>query len=368
MKNNKHTILFSNPLIDYNKSINYIKKALINDFPNEGELNKKFENKISNLLKSKNVISCTSGTSALYLALRALGIGIGDEVLVPNITYPATANSVLMTGAKPILIDVRERDLLIDPKSLEKQIKSKTKAIIPVHISGRGTNIFELKKIAKKYGIYLIEDAAEALFSAYKGSFYGTIGDVGCFSLAPNKIITTGQGGLICTNNSFINKKIRKLKDQGRLTKILGGSDYFTKEGYNFKFTDLQAGLGLSQLENINFRINKLREIYNFYTENIRQTENFKIFNFKSNELALWTDAYCNKRDLLFNYLFKRKIICRKFWYPLSFSKKNIKKKDLLTSCRIYKKLIWLPSALQLDKKSLKKICTEINTFNKKYN
>lgn len=368
MRNNRKLIPFSNPLINYNDSLKNIKKALIKDYPNEGALSKKFEIEISKKLKSKYVICCTSGTSALYLALRSLGIGVGDEVLVPNITFPATANAVLMTGAKPVLVDVRQSDLLIDPKNLKEQITKKTKAIIPVHISGRGTNIFELKKLTKKYGIFLIEDSAEALFSGYKDKFYGTIGDLGCFSLAPNKIVTTGQGGIICTNNSILNKKIRLLKDQGRLTKILGGNDYYSKEGYNFKLTDLQAGLGLSQLKNIDFRIKKLRQIYNFYYDTLKQTENFKIFDFKSKEIALWTDVFCNKRDFLFNYLLKKKIVCRKFWLPLSFSKDHIKKNSLKISCSIYKKLLWLPSALEMDTKQLKRIAEEINLFNKKYN
>lgn len=370
MKKNYKTNLipFSHPLIDVSTGLLNIKKSLVDDFPNEGNLNSKFETKIAKLLNVKYVITTTSGTTALYLALKSLGIGYGDEVIVPNITFPATVNAVIMSGAKPVIVDVRREDLLIEPTDIKKIINSKTRAIIPVHISGRGSNIFELKDLAQKKGIFLVEDAAEALFSGIKNQKYGTIGDVGCFSLAPNKIITSGQGGLIVTNNKKLNNKIRLLKDQGRKNKVFGGNDNFYKEGYNFKFTDLQAGLGLSQLSNINFRIKKLEYIYNYYLKNIKQSKNFKIFNFKKNEIALWTDAFCTKRDELFGYLYTKKIICRKFWLPLSFSKKQYAfKSNFDISQSIHKNLIWLPASLNLNDKQLRKICREINNFNTYY-
>ena len=173
-----------------------------------------------------------------------------DEVLVPNITFPATANAVKLTGAKVVLVDVNKNDLLINIDDLKK-ITRKTKAIIPVHVSGRGGNILELIKFAKSKRIKVIEDAAEALTSKSGSRFLGTFGDAGCFSFAPNKIITTGQGGIIVTKDKKIFDSLKKLKDQGRVGMTTGGEDKYSTIGYNFKFTNLQGALGLSQLSNL---------------------------------------------------------------------------------------------------------------------
>ena len=212
----KLKIPFARPLINIDKTINLIKDVLSKNFPNEGEFTKNFEKKISSLLKTKYAITSTSGTSAIFLALKAINVMPEDEILVPNITFPATANAVKLTGAKVVLVDVNKKDLLISIDDLKK-ITRKTKAIIPVHISGRGGNILELIKFAKSKKIKVIEDAAEA-FTSKKGSrFLGTFGDAGCFSFAPNKIITTGQGGIIVTKNKKILKILKNLKTKVEL-------------------------------------------------------------------------------------------------------------------------------------------------------
>ena len=256
---------FVSPQINKNDSLKIIKSVLIKNSPNEGNLTRKLENKISKMLNIKYVIATTSGTVAIFLALKALKIKKGDEVLVPNITFATTINAVNLTGAKPVLIDVNEENLLLDDKKIKKRINKKTKAIIAVHISGRGSNIYKLKRIAKKYNLNLIEDLAEAFGSKIKKKFLGTVGDVGCFSFSPPKIITTGQGGAVVTNKFKLFKEILQLKNQGRVGITNGGEDKYKSVGYNFKFTNLQSALGLSQLKNINSREKKLIENYLFY-------------------------------------------------------------------------------------------------------
>ena len=198
----------TNPVINTTDTLRFIKICLNKNFPNENVLTKKLENILKKLLKVRYVILTTSGTSAIYLALKANNIGRGDEVIIPNITFPATANAVHMTGAKVVLADVCQENLLLDVDLIKTKFSKKTKAIIPVHISGRGNNIVNLKKFADKKKVTIIEDAAEALGSKYKNKSLGTFGACGCFSLAPNKIITTGQGGIVVTNDKKLYKKI----------------------------------------------------------------------------------------------------------------------------------------------------------------
>ena len=226
-------ILLAEPYIENIKTISLVKKVLKTNFPNEGKLTKLFEKKISKLLGAKYAVTTTSGTISIFLALKAAGIKEGDEVIVPNLTFPATANAVKLSGAKPILVDVNDNNLLINEKNLLKKINKKTKAIIPVHVSGRGSNIKEILKIAKNKKLFVIEDAAEAFMSKKDHKYLGTFGDLGCFSFAPNKIITTGQGGVVVTNNKLFYQNLCELKDQGRVGPTTGGEDKYNSVGYN---------------------------------------------------------------------------------------------------------------------------------------
>jgi len=358
-------IIFSSPIIDTVKTSKILGLALKKNFPNEGLITKIFENKIKQILNVKHVILTTSGTSAIYLALKANDIKYGDEVIIPNITFPATANAVNMTGAKVILSDVSKNNLLMDLNSLEKNISKKTKAILPVHISGRGDNIKSILKLARKYKIKVIEDAAEAFGSKNGRKNLGTYGVCGCFSLAPNKIITTGQGGIVVTNDKKLYLKIINLKNQGR-TKSFESKNTYSYRGFNFKFTDLQASLGISQISNFYKRKEKLVKIYKFYKKNLIQNQNFKLigFDIKNGELPLWSDVYCSNSQKLYKYLKKKKIYCRYFWDSIN-SMTPYKKSfhNLSNSKDLKNKLMWLPSSLSLESKELNYICNNINKY-----
>lgn len=360
-------ISFSKPLIDTKSSLRNLQVVINKKFPNEGEFTKKFENRSKKILNSKYALATTSGTIAIYLALKALNVGHKDEVIVPNITFQATVNAIKMSGAKPILVDINPENLLIDLKSLESSISNKTKVVIPVHVSGRGNNILEIVKICKKYKIKIIEDAAEAFGSKIKKKCLGNYGICGCFSFAPNKIITTGQGGLVITNNKKIYFKLKALKNQGRIGQSSGGEDYFVSWGINSRLTDLQAAVGLSQLKTFAARKKKLLRNYRFYLKELVQNKNFKIFNFKSGEIPLWTDVYSSKRNQLIKFLKRNKIQCRPYWLPINTTipYKNPKKK-FPNSSKLFKKLMWLPSSLDLTLEELKKVCKKINKFNSK--
>ena len=359
-------ISFWDPIIG-NKEIKNINSVLKMNWPNEGKFTFEFERKIEKLLKVKHAICTTSGTISIFLALKSLGVGHKDEVIVPDITFGATAMSVKLTGAKLVIVDVNEKNLGFDLNKLEKKINKKTKAIIPVHISGRSAEMDKIMKIAKKRNIHVVEDAAEALLSKFKNKYLGTIGDLGCFSLTASKTITTGQGGIVVTNNSNFYKKIKLLKNQGILGKSDGGNVKHITIGYNFKFTNLQAAMGIAQIETINQRVAKLKRNNNFYKNKLKNVNEIKILDFdiKKGEVPLWTDAYAfKKRDKLIEFLKKNNIECRKFWYPLHlqkpFKEKNLKFK---TSSKIYNKLFWLPSSLNLNEKKITLVCNLIKKF-----
>lgn len=359
-------IPFAQPLININDTTSKIKKVLIENFPNEGSQTKEFEKILCKFLKVKYAVSTTSGTTAIFLALKANGIKHNDEVIIPNITFPATANAVTMAGAKPVLVDINPHNVLIDEKSLIKKINKKTKCVIPVHVSGRGSNIKKIVTICKRKSIKVIEDAAEALGSKNGKKFLGTFGNAGCFSFAPNKIITTGQGGVVVTNNKKTYLNLIRLKDQGRVGPATGSEDKYVSKGYNFKFTNLQSCLGLSQFKNFNWRVKKLKKIHNIYLKNLKQNTNFKIidFNLKKGEVPLWTDIYCKKRNSLLNFLKSKNIQSKYYWKPLNTCvpyKSSFK--NLSNSKKIQGKMMWLPSSLDMSNKEQKKICNLINLF-----
>ena len=341
-------------------------KCLDDNYPNEGNLSTKFENYISDLFGSKYAVAVTSGTSALYLSLKALNIGYGDEVILPDLTFIATANAIDMCGATPIFVDIDPKTLNINPIEIEKAISSKTKAIIPVHVTGRPADMENIIYIAQKYELNIVEDAAEAFMSKYNGKYLGTFGDTGCFSFSPNKIITTGQGGIIITDDEEIHLCLRELKDQGRPVRGTGGDDIHNSRGYNFKFTNVQAALGLGQLSYLNDRITRLIRTHKIYLEKLQNIDGLQVlpFNVNDGELPLWTDVIVEQRDEMVDYLKKDNIDCRKFWYPLhtqvpykSFNKK------IPISANFSRKAVWLPSAYTLSDDDVLFISDKINQF-----
>jgi len=368
-KPNSKVINFWDPIIG-NQEIKLINSALKMNWPNEGHFTNSLEKKVEKILKVKHAICVTSGTISIFLSLKALGVRENDEVIVPDITFGATAMAVKLANAKLVLSDVNKSNLSFNFKELKKKINNKTKVIIPVHVSGRAADMNGLKKIAKKKKIFILEDAAEALYSKYDNKFLGTIGDIGCFSLTASKTITTGQGGIIVTNNSKLFKKIKILKNQGIVGKSDGGNVKHVSVGYNFKFTNIQAAMGLAQISSLKKRAIKLKKINTLYRKNLKNCKDIEILNFNltKGEVPLWTDAYAlRKRDELIKFLKKNKIECRKFWYPLHmqlpFKESN---KKFPISSKIYQNLFWLPSSLNLQSKDISLICNLIKKFYKK--
>jgi len=349
-----------------NKELALIKDVLESNVLNDAEVTAELENRISHLLGCQYAVAVTSGTAALFMALAALGVGPGDEVIIPDATFIATANAVRLTGAVPVLVDVEVDRLTIDVAAVKKSINSKTKAVIPVHVSGRAANLTELQRVALDNEVFVVEDAAESFMSKYNGRYLGTIGTLGCFSFSPMKLITTGQGGLVTTNDAELYQRLRQLKDQGRPMRGTGGDDPHPTIGYNFKLTNVQAAIGLGQLESLEERMAHMRHLYELYQRGLQSVSQVKLLKFEidKGELPLWLDILADQRDDLEAYLRTKGIDCRKFWYPIHTQPCYLESDDKFPNCmKSLPKALWLPSALSLTDDDVDKVCAEIELF-----
>ena len=232
---------------------------------------RQFERAFADFVGSKFSVATTSGGIAIYLALKSLGIESGDEVVVPDYTMIATANAVRLAGAMPIFVDILREDGLIDVSEVMKKITARTRCVIPVHINGRACRMDALRDLAKDRSLYVVEDACQAIGSHLSGEHLGTFGDAGCFSFHPSKHMTTGQGGMVVTDNEETYESLCRLKDYGRFerAKLAELPDYYERFGFNFRFTDIQAALGMAQLAKLAGRLQRINEIYARYRKGL---------------------------------------------------------------------------------------------------
>ncbi|MGB8473794.1 MAG: DegT/DnrJ/EryC1/StrS family aminotransferase, partial [Candidatus Acidiferrum sp.] len=228
----------------------------------EHELTREFESMTAQLTGAKHAVAVCNGSMALFACLMAMGIGPGDEVIVPNFTFIASANAVILAGAVPVLCEVREDTFCIDVARAETLLTRKTKAIMPVHLYGQSADMHEVLGFAQRHGLQVLEDAAEGIGVRYDGRHVGTFGDMGILSYYGNKTITCGEGGIVLTNDDALAKAAYRIKNYGRERK---GTYIHETIGYNFSFTDLQAAIGVSQMKKLSAIIAKKREIHDRY-------------------------------------------------------------------------------------------------------
>lgn len=248
--------------------------VLESGYMTEGPVTREFENKLKEFIGCKYLHSVTSATTGLEVALRALRIGPGDEVIVPDYTYPATASVVSIVGAKAVIVDVSKEDMLLNFESLENAINNKTKAIIPVSLFGAPLDYDRLNSIKKKYKLYIIEDAACSIGAVYKGIKVGNHSDITVFSLHPRKFITTGEGGVVTTNNKKWADWINSYKHFGMdTTGVSREGIHFNMIGTNYKLTNIQAAVGLGQLEEIEKLLKKRISLANNYKKLINKID-----------------------------------------------------------------------------------------------
>jgi len=326
----------------------------------KGDFINKFETSFAKYCGTKYASSCNNGTSALHLALLAFGIKEGDEVILPTLTYIATANAIKYVGAKPIFIDSEKGIGSISPKEIEKKITKKTKAIIAVHLYGIPCDMNKIMTIARKNKLYVIEDCAEAHGAEYSKKKVGSIGDIGCFSFFGNKIITTGEGGMCTSNKKWIKDKIDLFKNQGNSKTKFYFHDVI---GYNYRMTNLQAAIGLAQLKRINYFIRKRKSNQKIYSTLLNLKKGISFLNERKNSRTVyWMHSILikNKRDKLMKELKKKGIETRPFFSLITkmspyYSKEKFPNAEELSTLGLN-----LPSSVKLKEIEIRKICSFI--------
>jgi len=348
------------------EEIENVTKAINNKWITEGYFTKKMIEKIKEFTNSKHVILTNNGTLALYLALMALGIEEGDEVIVPNFSFIASASSVVFAGGKPVFVDVYNDTGNIDVSKIENVITDKTKAIMPVHIYGQSSDMDPILKIAEKYKLKIVEDAAQGYGVFYKGKHTGTIGDVGTISFFADKTVTMGEGAAILTNNSELFEKICYLRNQGRLH---SGTFEHTHLGMNFRVTDLQSAVGFAQLEKFK-EIEKIKlSNLSLYKDKLKNVDEVKFLKEEifTNIVPFRANIKVEKLDMLVDYLENNGIQTRKFFYPLNkqpcFKYLNYKELKFNSTEELNNKGISLPVHCSLKEEDITYICDKIKEF-----
>lgn len=327
----------------------------------QGSYVKSFEAHFSEHLGIDYTLATSSGTSALHLALKALDIKEGDEVLVPNLTFAATANVVLHCGAKPILVDVDQNTWNFDADKAKSLCSSATKAIIPVHLYGYPCDMDSIIKLARENNLKVIEDCAEAHGAKYKGKPVGTFGDIACFSFFSNKVMTTGEGGMLVSRDPEIFEQAKILRDHGMSPEKRYWHEY---AGFNFRMTNMQAAIGVAQLEKIDWFIERRKEIGRHYLQHLIDCPNLQMPpNEEETESIYWIFTLllsedCKiSRDDLIKRLKKYNIDTRPMFYPLNEQPPYLCKKDFPVSSSIAYRGISLPSSYELTKAEIRHIC-----------
>ena len=351
-----------------NEELKQLKRVIDSTFVTEHKLTKEFEEKIKDLTGSKYAVSITNGTAALYCCLKALDIGPGDEVIVPDLTFIASANAVIMAGAKPVFCDVTKNNFCFSVKSAEKVLTKNTKAIMPVHLYGQSANMKEIMEFAKNKNLFVIEDAAQGVGVKYENKHVGTFGDCGILSFYGNKTITCGEGGIILTDNEDLAKKCYRLKNHGR-----DGKGIFVHEhiGFNFCFTEMQAAIGLAQLTKLNKIIEIKKNIHDRYVDGLSDVTELAIPSVdKKIEPVHWfTSILTDKREELQNYLSSQNIQTRLFFYPLHKQPcyEYMKIDNEFPNClEAFEKGLSLPSAYSLTPEMQDVVINSIRKFFKK--
>lgn len=323
-----------------------------------------FEEMIAEYTGAKHCIVVNNGTISLTLAALAANVKQNDEVIVPNYTMVATPNSVKMFGAKPVFVDVEPETLCLDINLVKKAITSKTKAIMLVSANGRYPDygIEAMERLANDHGIVLIEDAAQGLGSYYPdGRHIGRAGMIGSFSFSAPKIISTGQGGALITDCDKAASKIRRLKDFGRSG---GGNDIHDSIGFNFKFTELQACIGIEQMKKLDERVVRKKEIHKKYKSFLKNIEKVKLFKNDYNNTSPWfIDSIVEDRQNLMSYLKENNIGSRVMYPPINKQKAYNLDGEHTVSEDIGENGLWLPSSVQLTNEEIDYICSTIKSF-----
>ena len=366
----------------YEPFIGKLEKAYVNDCLNSkwissrGKYGKLFEDKFKSFIKIKYAVAVCNGTAALHVALLALGIGEKDEVITPTFTYIATANSINYVGASVKFVDSKKTSWQIDEDKISNHITSKTRAVLVPHIYGQACEMNKIKQICKKNKLFLIEDCAEAFGTKIKGVSVGTFGQMSIFSFAPNKILTTGEGGAICTDSRKIFEKLQLIRSHGRLINEnyfkTSQSPNYISIGYNWRMSSMTAALGLSQFDKLDRIIQLRRRHARFYVSKLKKINEIKLPDEPKDHLhvyQLFTIQLKNNliRHKLQKFLASKGIMTKVFFEPIHLSKfykkSGFGKKSLSNTEKISRTVLSLPIFPGLKSEEITHICDSIKEF-----
>lgn len=320
-----------------------------------------FERMIADYVGSRYCAVLSNGTVTLFTALMALGVGPGDEVIVPDFTMIASANAVVLVGAKPVFVDISLSNLCLDLDLAEQAITPRTKTIMLVSLNGRSPDMHRVVELAQRHGLYLVEDAAQSLGSSYEGRHLGTFGHIGSFSFSAPKVITTGQGGALVTDDAGLADGIRKIKDFGRRQ---SGIDFHETLGYNFKFTDLQAVVGIEQMKKLNWRVQRKREMFALYRCGLMDVLQVGFIETNLEETSPWfIDVLVPDPKALGSFLKEREIGTRPFYPSIHSQPPYGVEGTFPVSNYVSAHGLWLPSSSFLSDEDITRICREIKAF-----
>lgn len=346
-----------------------LERAIQSTFITENDLTREFETMTAQLTGSKHAIAVSNGTVALFVCLKAMGIGPGDEVIIPNLTFIATANAVILAGATPVLCEIREDTFCIDMKRAEELLTERTRAVMPVHLYGQSADMTEVIDFASRHKLKVIEDAAEGIGVRFDGRHVGTFAEMGILSYYGNKTVTCGEGGVVLTNDDRLAAEAYKLKNHGRAKK---GTFIHESVGFNFAFTDLQAAIGISQMKKMPAIVRKKREIHDCYVQQLQGIKGFRPAQIDPRcEPVFWfTSFLCDDTEGLAAFLQQQNIQTRGFFYPLHrqpcyADRKYIKNidDDFRVSDAVYRRGISLPSSYNLTEAEQAFVIEQIQRF-----
>jgi perosamine synthetase len=332
----------------------------------KGKYIAEFEQQFAEYIGVRHAVAVTNGTVALHLALLALGIGDGDEVIVPTLTYIASVNAIRYTGATPVFADSDRKYWQLDPESIKRCVTPRTKAIMPVHLYGCACDMSAIVKIAHEHNLFIIEDCAEAIGTKYGNQLVGSFGDIAAFSFFGNKTITTGEGGMVITDDETLYNRCMHLKGQGLAKYRQYWHDII---GYNYRMTNICAAIGLAQLEKIELFIAKKRQVSVWYKKYLQTNNHIQIHN--EPEGTFHTYWMCSilvdnpdDRELLRDYLDNVGIETRPLFYPVhTMPMYSEKYQRFINAEWIGWRGINLPSYPDLTEIKIKYICEKINEY-----
>jgi len=369
----KRRIPVANPEIGQEELANVIKAVKEGWISSRGEFISEFEKLFASFIGVRHVIACSSGTAALHLALLALGVKHGDEVIVPDITFAAPANMVIAVGAKPVFVDVNKEYWCIEPSEIRRKITPRTKAIIVVHLYGHPAKMDEIMEIAEDNDLYVIEDCAEAHGAKFRGKIVGSIGHVNCFSFYANKIITTGEGGMVTTNDDEIADKVRLYRDHGMRPRY-----WHIVPGFNYRMTNLQAAIGVAQVKKLPKLIEKKRWIAEMYRELLEDISG--LIHHPEMEWAhcvYWLYSILIEKDLkitrdeLMRELEKEGIETRYFFKPLhlmpAYKEHVVAKENFSVSTYLAERGLNLPSGPRITEEEITYVASTLRKIIKRH-